>query len=139
MNDSLRLKEGMSLQGMITALCRDGGGVHPGAVVICCDLLKKGAGIDVNNPQGGLGLLLDLDLLHIYFIRIHKLYAFCCGSSLAKMVTLIRAAQMKVAGMDATVINRCIDNPQEKIDFEAVHKAVKDQLPGFDPLNLAAQ
>ena len=82
---------------------------------------------------GGLAPLLSLDMLGIYEDRIYVLYKYVCGMDITKMIAVIRANQLGIAGVTESALNHAIDSRGDGLDVDAVLAAVMDDLPNFAP------
>lgn len=102
---------------------------NPGAVTICCRLLKEGGGIDPDGIPGGLGFVLDLDSLGLYGSRIWMLYKDVCGEDLTKMCAVLRGWQL--GHLSEGIIRHAIESRGKGIDCDDVLAKVQARLPAF--------
>lgn len=110
---------------------------NPGALHVCCQLVKEGAAIDPDDAFAGIGKLLSLDTLGIYGSRIWLLYKDVCGQNLAKVIALMRAVQLGL--LAERILLDAIEHHGQGLDVSETIKAVKTKLPSFDPQNLCAK
>jgi hypothetical protein len=123
-----RVKENMTTLEVIQAMS----GGNPGAVAVCCELIKDGGKIDPDDLFAGFGSILILDTLGIYESRIWMLYKDVCGEDLTKLIAVLRAWQLgQLVETTEDKINQAVDNHGEGLDVEAVLEAVKVRLPRF--------
>jgi hypothetical protein len=90
----------------------------PGAVRVCVDLL-------IFDIPSGFHAFMLLDTFEIYGQRIYFLCDQVCRGDLQKMIALLRATQMMLAGMSQQRLHDAIDNKGESIDLDSIEVAVK--------------
>jgi len=102
---------------------------NPGAMRVCCEVLRDGSDIDPANALQGFGPLLMLDDLGIYGPDIWLLYKDVCNQNLVAMLGVLRAYQMGYA-TEAQI--RCaIGNRGDVLDVAALLDKVREELPTF--------
>lgn len=95
---------------------------NPGALKVCCELLKRGEEIDPDSLLGGLGNILSLDSAGIYGEHIWILYKDICGEDLVKMCAVLRSRQLGFISDPLAV------KPGE---VDGLLAQVKERLPKF--------
>jgi len=110
---------------------------NPGALTACMDLYQNGGNVDPDGFMGGLGNILDLDRMGIYGTDIYVLWSDICHRNTAKMVTVLRAAQLGYISDEkvADASHRQDYSGRGLIDIEELYNKVKTRLPKFDPEN----
>ena len=130
-----RITLDMNLQQVVMAL----GEGNPGALTVCCQLLKEGARIDPLAWDPVCNLL-DLDTMGIYGSRIWILYKDVCGQKLENMIALFRANQLgQLEGVTDWRIREAIDAKLPMFDFDAIMAAVRREIPDFNRAEANAQ
>ena len=102
---------------------------NPGAINVCCQLVKEGAQIDPENGMGGLHYILLLDTYGVYGPRIWMLYKDVCGQDLAKMMGVLRSVQLGIETEMGMIL--AIDRRSDHFNPDALLAAVRARLPGF--------
>ena len=124
-----RIGINMSLEDTVNTIS-DG---NFGAFRACFEVLAHG---DLIDPYGGgLGSLLELDVLNIWGERLYRMWHDVCKGDVGKMIAVLRAHQLgQIAGVTTETIQHAIEGQEEGMDLDAVINAVKERLPNFDPL-----
>jgi hypothetical protein len=107
---------------------------NPGALTTCLQLIQSDR-IDPDAFMGGLGKILDLDRMGIYGTDIYVLWSDICDCNTAKLITVLRAAQLGVVS-DKTIADaasRQDYSGKGMIDITDLYRKVRKALPGFDP------
>lgn len=107
---------------------------NPGAVRVCCELLKDGAQIDPDSALGGFGAILALDSLGLYGSKIWMLYKDVCDCNLALMLAVLRGHQLSF--LSKSELLHAVENNGAGIDLDGICVKVFDRLPHFDPAKL---
>lgn len=102
---------------------------NPGALTVCCAILKHGEQIDPDNAMGGLGVLLSLDTLGLYSSKIWMLYKDVCGQDLPKMLAVLRGWQLGYVTDEQ--IHHAVDCYGEGINVSDICAKVAERLPRF--------
>ena len=102
---------------------------NPGAMRVCCDLIKENAKIDPDSMLGELSAILALDSNGIYGSKIWMLYSDVCECNIITMIGLLRACQLGY--LSNYELRHGINNYGEGIAIEEMVNKVKAQLPKF--------
>jgi hypothetical protein len=122
-----RISRGIAPREMIFAMSNG----NIGAERICLLLLAYSFKIDPDSLSSDFRPIFYLDSLGIYEDEIYMLYKDVCGKNLSKMIALLRAHQLGLAGVDINTLNHAIYNYGHGINLNAVVAAVMDRLPNF--------
>jgi hypothetical protein len=102
-------------------------GDNPGAINVCRDIISEAEEIDPNSI-GGLGILMQLDVLGIHSGRIWILYRSVCGQNLVKLFAVMRASQLGLITNKSIIAS--IDR-RDPLDTDAILAAVRSELGTF--------
>ena len=102
---------------------------NPGALTVCCRILKEGEQIDPDNVMGGLGIILSLDSLGLYGPKIWMLFKDVCGSDLAQMVAVLRGWQLGM--LSEAQVRHAVENHGDGINIADICAKIVKLLPRF--------
>lgn len=104
---------------------------NPGAITVLMDLMRVVPTVDPASALGWLGPILLLDDENIRGSNIWVLYKDICGSDTAKVVLLLRAAQLGIIPFSDLHerISAASTRRADPFDFAAVLKSVRKELP----------
>lgn len=118
----LKIKENMTTIQIATAMA-DG---NIGALTTVIAIIRNAGTIDPDDPLGGLGTLLHMDILGIHGEKVWILFKYACGQDLSKMVGVVRACQLGYVTpemLDAALAST--------LDVDGLVAKVKERLPRF--------
>lgn len=107
---------------------------NPGAITAMMEILINGDRIDPNDAMGGEGNLLLLDTFRIYGTAIYVLYNDICDRDVAKMIAILRAAQLGMLD-PVTLRSACYRSDfsgRKIIPVDDLCRKVKEELPMFN-------
>ena len=105
---------------------------NPGAIICCTYVAHINALVDPDDFGGPVGALVKLDSLGIYGHRISILLSDVCGNHAGTLIAVLRANQLRLAGVTNEALNHAIDHHGEGLDVKAAIRAVQDRLPKFN-------
>lgn len=101
------------------------------ATTCCMGIFSEAEKINPDDTSHGLITITMLRELGITDQRLGKLYREVCVGSAPKVITLVRAYQLELAGVTKESIDSAIDDGTP-LDLDAIMKAVKKKLPAFN-------
>lgn len=132
MNKNTRIQLHDTGQDVIVKMC-DG---NPGALQVILRLIQHEPAIDPHSALGPFGSIFSLDSHGIYGSKIWILYKDICGSSLPKMVGVLRAVQLGMlpesALVEAVDYERPDWSPATVFNVDEACARVKEHLPRFN-------
>lgn len=122
MTDSANISD----HGLVFAVCRG----DFSAMFVCIRVLKLGESID---QDFDCKFFLRLYRLGIVGEKIHTLWSEVCGESVSKMLALIKACELELAGVNESALRRALECPKT-LDLVSIMKKVEERCsPGFTP------
>lgn len=103
-------------------------GGYPGSLAAMVELLATAAKINPHEGElAGFGLLLAMDMAHIYDAKIHGLHNDLCQRNITHTHACIRAAQMGI--VSSQQIDQAIMMRGAGFDMQGMLDQVKKELP----------
>jgi hypothetical protein len=104
-----------------------------GAVHACFEMLRHRSRVHPDLLDAPFWPLISLDFYGIYGSAIWVLYKWVCHEDVGKMIGLLIALDLGIAGVNARSLEHAARNRGAGIDIEEVVKVVKSHLPSYNP------
>lgn len=112
---------------------------NPGAINVCCLLIREEAKIDPDAMFAGIGSLLALDVIGVYGPDIWVLFKDRCGGNVARLCAVLRAHQLGfISELDIRASVSDCGPTSSALDVAGLYAKVKARLPNFDPEGVGA-